>query len=103
MSRDKIRVWEEKFSDNFQPNFYERLIKRFEKPRSRVINSLVPAGGGVLLDLACRNGDLLLSLSDRFTKNIGIDIAKNRNHFEAWEMGEPSIILITHRFENFFQ
>ena len=74
----KQDIWETKFSDNYSPSFFIRLVQRFEVNRKQVIRQLIPESGGSVIDLACGNGELLFSISGKYKKLLGLDIAKNR-------------------------
>jgi SAM-dependent methyltransferase len=77
-SKTKTDVWEEQFSDNFDPGTFIKLIQKYEKYRLDVMVELLPKKGKVLVDLACGDGKLIFKAKDRFTKLIGFDIAENR-------------------------
>lgn len=71
-------IFETEFADNFQPNWLEKLVQRWETNRESVILSLLPDHGGILVDVPCGDGDLLLKASTRFKKLIGYDISRVR-------------------------
>ena len=74
----KNKIFEEKYSDNFKPNFIEKLVIKYELPRAVAIAKLIKNKNGTLVDLACGDGDFLDKYGKSFDKLIGIDIAKNR-------------------------
>lgn len=74
----KKDIWEKKFSDNFKPDLWVRILCRLEVYRQDVIVSLLPKKADTLVDLACGNGELLFKAAERFEKLIGFDIAQNR-------------------------
>lgn len=74
----KNDIWEKKFSDNYRANVFESLIKRFEVYRQNEIIRLLPTRGGVFVDLACGDGNLIYTVQERFKQLIGFDIASNR-------------------------
>ncbi len=78
MTDVKSQLWEEKYSDNFQPSPFIRLLQKFERFRADVIYDLIPKKGETLVDLACGDGALLFRCREQFNKLIGIDVARNR-------------------------
>ncbi len=92
----KLSIWEEKFSDNYSPSFFEKIIKSLEINRADVISSLLPQKSRLLVDIACGSGDTSIKLASRFDKVYGFDIARNRilkGNLKAKKMGYKNVVL----------
>jgi ubiquinone/menaquinone biosynthesis C-methylase UbiE len=74
----KQAAFETEFSDNFKPNWYQKIIMKYELYRDDVIVSLIPNKGKVVVDVPCGDGLLLAKVADRFDTLIGLDISTVR-------------------------
>lgn len=94
-------IWEEKFSDNYNPGLFIKIIKKIERFRRDEMISMLPESGKTFVDLACGDGDFIKQVEGRFDNLIGYDIARNRiNNAKDILKGNKKVLLEVRNLDN---